>query len=64
MALFGDKKPAKTDIPISQVVSMRKQGIDNNRIIQSLQREGYSSSQIFRSYESSRYGSGSKWNRS
>jgi prefoldin subunit 5 len=47
MALFGSKKPKKTDIPVEQVTSMRSQGIDNNRIIQTLQRDGYSSSQVF-----------------
>lgn len=47
MALFGKKKPSKDDVPVSQVMSMRDQGIDNNRIIQTLQRDGYSSSQIF-----------------
>ncbi|MFH1589518.1 MAG: hypothetical protein ABIB43_03045 [archaeon] len=47
MALFGSKKQSKTDIPLNQVLSMREQGIDNNRIIQTLQRDGYSSSLIF-----------------
>lgn len=47
MALFGKKKPSKDETPLSQVMSMRDQGMDNNRIIQTLQRDGYSSSQIF-----------------
>jgi len=47
MALFGKGKPSKTQIPINQVVSMRQQGITNNQIIQTLQRDGFSSSQIF-----------------
>jgi len=47
MALFGKGKPSKTQIPINQVVSMRQQGITNNQIILTLQRDGFSSSQIF-----------------
>jgi len=47
MGLFSKKKPPKDEIPVSQVSTMRGQGIDNNRIIQTLQRDGYSSSQIF-----------------
>lgn len=47
MALFGSKKPARTEVPVNQVISMREQGIDNNRIIQTLQRDGFSSSRIF-----------------
>ncbi|MFH1770991.1 MAG: hypothetical protein ABH828_05565 [archaeon] len=47
MALFGKKRPPKDETPLGQVVSMRNQGMDNNRIIQTLQRDGYSSSQIF-----------------
>lgn len=46
MALFGKKKE-KTGTPVDQVTTMRSQGIDNNRIIQTLQRDGYSSAQIF-----------------
>ena len=34
-------------LPIKEIKSMRAQGLDNNQIIQSLQREGYSSSVIF-----------------
>ncbi|MAG39252.1 hypothetical protein CMO90_04160 [Candidatus Woesearchaeota archaeon] len=47
MGLFSTKKPEKTGIPTSQVASMREQGLDNNRIIQTLQRDGYSSASIF-----------------
>jgi hypothetical protein len=59
MALFGKKKerypgtppeaPARPGegIPTALVIQMRSQGISNNQIVQSLQREGYSSSQIF-----------------
>ncbi len=39
--------PQPSDIPVDLVISMRKQGMDNNAIIQSLQAKGYSSSQIF-----------------
>ena len=34
-------------IPIDKVKAMRQQGLDNNQIIQALQRDGYSSSLIF-----------------
>jgi len=48
MALFGAQPGGKKeDIPITQIQSMRSQGLDNNQIIQSLQRDGYTSSQIF-----------------
>ncbi|NQU98236.1 hypothetical protein HQ533_02110 [Candidatus Woesearchaeota archaeon] len=47
MGLFGKSKPPKNETPVNQVLSMRGQGIDNNRIIQTLQRDGYSSSRIF-----------------
>lgn len=35
------------DLPIDQVKAMRARGFDNNQIIQALQRNGYSSTQIF-----------------
>ncbi len=35
------------EIPIAQVKGMKSQGLDNNQIIQALQRDGFSSSQIF-----------------
>ncbi len=47
MALFGSKGDAKKDIPVRQVKSMKEQGINNNQIIQTLQRDGYTSAQIF-----------------
>jgi len=61
MALFGKKKgtpemppmePAPAagppqEVPTALVIQMRKQGLTNNQIVQTLQREGYSSSQIF-----------------
>lgn len=34
-------------VPTALVIQMRKQGLTNNQIVQTLQREGYSSSQIF-----------------
>lgn len=34
-------------LPIDKIKTMRAQGMDNNQIIQSLQRDGYSSSMIF-----------------
>jgi len=34
-------------VPTDLVIQMRKQGLTNNQIVQTLQREGYSSSQIF-----------------
>ncbi|MBW2977662.1 hypothetical protein KY331_02345 [Candidatus Woesearchaeota archaeon] len=34
-------------VPTAIVIQMRKQGLTNNQIVQTLQREGYSSSQIF-----------------
>ena len=43
MAVFN--KPA--DLPVEQVRALRARGLDNNQIVQSLQRGGYSSAQIF-----------------
>lgn len=34
-------------LPIAQIQNMQSQGMDNNTIIQTLQRDGYSTSQIF-----------------
>jgi len=42
-----DNLPPRKDIPMKQVFAMREQGYDNNQIIQTLQRDGYSSSDIF-----------------
>jgi hypothetical protein len=36
-----------TGVPLDQVKAMKAQGFENNQIIESLQRDGYSSSQIF-----------------
>ncbi|MFH1181371.1 MAG: hypothetical protein V1702_00260 [Candidatus Woesearchaeota archaeon] len=54
MAIFG--KPNKKDnlapepteaTPTDQVVKLRQQGLSNNQIVQSLQRSGYKTQQIF-----------------
>ncbi len=45
-------------IPIDQVKAMRQQGLDNNQIIQTLQRDGYASSQIFDAISQSEEGAG------
>ena len=58
MALFGmGKKPAQqgtapvaapaAGVPTDLVIQMKQQGMSNNQIIQNLQGNGYSSSQIF-----------------
>jgi len=53
MVLFGKKKgkeapkPSGSNIPTDHVLSMRQQGLPNDRIIESLQKAGYPSSQIF-----------------
>jgi len=50
MGIFKAKKSdlsAGPDIPIDQVIAMKTQGYSNNQIIQTLQRDGYTSSQIF-----------------
>ncbi len=56
MALFGlGKKPtqpaaapvAEGGVPTDLVIQMRQQGMSNDQIIQNLQAQGYSSSQIF-----------------
>lgn len=49
MPLFG-KKPASQApplIPVDQVLNMRAQGLSNDQIIQTLQRDSYASDQIF-----------------
>jgi hypothetical protein len=43
LAVFN--KPS--DLPVDQVKTMRARGFDNNQIVQALQRNGYSSTQIF-----------------
>ncbi len=46
MPVFG-ATPGQSDLPVSQIRNMRSQGMDNNQIIQALQRDGYSSAKIF-----------------
>lgn len=50
MGMFKSSKSdlaAAPDVPIDQVAAMKGQGYSNNQIIQTLQRDGYTSSQIF-----------------
>ena len=50
MALFGKKKEEEsggTGVPTSQVLQFRKEGLSNNQIVQTLQRSGYRTDQIF-----------------
>ncbi len=39
--------PNPTDTPVNQVIEMRNQGLSNNQISQTLQRQGYTSTQIY-----------------
>ena len=39
--------PPVSEVPISQVVNMQTQGLTNNQIIQTLQRQGYQPTQIY-----------------
>ncbi|MFT4260805.1 MAG: hypothetical protein ACMXX9_00040 [Candidatus Woesearchaeota archaeon] len=47
MPIFGVNQASGSNLPINQIKTMRAQGLDNNAIIQSLQREGFSVSDIF-----------------
>jgi len=50
MGIFKSRRSdlaAGPDIPMDQVNAMKAQGYSNNQIIQTLQRDGYTSSQIF-----------------
>lgn len=49
MALFGKREdPAQqSTLPVNRVHTMRQQGLSNNQIIETLQRDGYTSAQIF-----------------
>lgn len=50
MGMFKSSKSGLAegpDVPIDQVAAMKAQGYSNNQIIQTLQRDGYTSSQIF-----------------
>lgn len=46
MPIFGVNQES-SNLPIKQIKNMKAQGMDNNQIIQALQRDGYSSSDIF-----------------
>ncbi len=45
--VFGGKKSSNQGLPTEQVGTMRKQGLSDNQIIQTLQRDGFNSNQIF-----------------
>jgi hypothetical protein len=65
MGIFKSNKSDLTagpDIPVSQVSAMKQQGYSNNQIIQTLQRDGYNSSQIFDAISQSEMASGSQQN--
>lgn len=47
MALFEQNHQQQNNLPVEQVRQMKAQGMDNNKIITSLQADGYSTSQIF-----------------
>ncbi|MCF7872559.1 hypothetical protein K9L97_06015 [Candidatus Woesearchaeota archaeon] len=47
MPIFGANPGFSQNLPIDKVKSMRAQGLDNNQIIQTLQRDGYPSGDIF-----------------
>jgi len=47
MSAQGMAPPMPSEIPISQVASMQAQGLTNNQIIQSLQRQGFQPTQIY-----------------
>ena len=48
MGMFKSGNSAgSSDVPVSQVVSLKQQGFSNSQIIQFLQRDGFTSSQIF-----------------
>jgi len=40
-------EPVPNDIPVDKVLNLKKQGLSSNQIVQSLQREGYRTDQIF-----------------
>jgi len=46
MALFG-KKTEKISIPTDQVIKLRQQGLSDDQIVQTLQKDGFKSHQIF-----------------
>ncbi len=52
MALFGlgkkkEEPVSKSNIPIDAVIQMKQQGYSNNQIVQELQRQNYTTTQIF-----------------
>ena len=51
MAIFGKKQEptaqAPTEIPTERVLQMRQQGMDNNAIIDGLQKEGYDTTHVY-----------------
>ncbi len=47
MPIFGVSQGGESKLPVNQIKNMRGQGLDNNQIIQALQKEGYSSTDIF-----------------
>lgn len=48
MPIFGAHQgESQSNLPVEQVRNMQSQGMDNNQIIQALQRDGYSSTDIF-----------------
>ncbi len=47
MPIFGANPGYQSGLPIDQIKSMRAQGMDNNQIIQALQNDGFSSTDIF-----------------
>jgi len=47
MPVFGSGREPQQRVPVDMIRTMRAQGLDNNQIIQSLQRDGYSSTEIF-----------------
>jgi hypothetical protein len=61
MGIFKSGKSdlsAGPDIPLNQVIAMKQQGYSNNQVIQTLQRDGYNSTQIFDAISQSEMTSG------
>jgi len=46
-AEYEPEMPPVSEVPITQVISMQTQGLTNNQIIQTLQRQGYQPTQIY-----------------
>ena len=47
MPIFGTSQSVNPSLPINQIKTMRAKGMDNNTIISTLQKEGFSVSNIF-----------------